>query len=120
VAPEPAPAPPAPETPAAVYRNPRIGKVLLRAHQDAEGRLLGPQVMYQVVEPGGWNLEALDAPAAPVGQPAGGIVLTGRMDPGERAAAAAQAAQRGAGWTALFDPQAGWLLLPPPDQPGAK
>ena len=43
-----------------VYRNPTIGMVYLRAHQDVEGRLLGPQVMYQVVDSGGWNLEALD------------------------------------------------------------
>ncbi|HEX3731177.1 MAG TPA: hypothetical protein VHV47_15300, partial [Opitutaceae bacterium] len=98
-------------------RNPRIGKVLLRAHQDAAGRLLGPQVMYQVVDPGGWNLEALDGPAAPEGPPATGIVLTGRMGPGERAEAEAEAARRGPAWTAIFDPQAGWLLLPPTQKP---
>ena len=41
-------------------RNPKIGIVYLRAHQDAEGRSPGPQVMYQVTDPGGWNIEAVD------------------------------------------------------------
>ena len=128
-APPPPPSPPLPEPPPEVYRNPRIGRVLLRAHQDAQGRLLGPQVMYQVVDPGGWNLAALDpagapepvaaAQAPPASPPAEGIVVTGRMRPEERADAEAQAARKGAGWTALFDPQAGWLLLPPAG-PGAK
>jgi len=66
-APPAAPAPP-PLAPAAVlpnptapvYRNPKIAMVYLRAHQDAAGRLLGPQVMYQVADPGGWNVEAVD------------------------------------------------------------
>jgi hypothetical protein len=43
-----------------VYRNPKIAMVYLRAHQDADGRLLGPQVMYQVADPGGWNVDAVD------------------------------------------------------------
>jgi hypothetical protein len=43
-----------------VYHNPKIAMVYLRAHQDADGRLLGPQVMYQVADPGGWNVEAVD------------------------------------------------------------
>jgi len=59
-APPPAAPPPALAASTPVYRNPTIGVVYLRAHQDVEGRLLGPQVMYQVVDPGGWNLEALD------------------------------------------------------------
>jgi hypothetical protein len=126
--PPPAPPPlPAPEIPQAVYRNPRIGMVLLRAHQDAEGRLLGPQVMYQVVDPGGWNLAALDRgggylPAAnalgpPEAPTAPGILVTGRMRPEERPQAEAEAARQGPGWTALYDPQVGWLLLPPPQKP---
>jgi hypothetical protein len=49
-----------PPVPEAVYRNPKIGLVYLRAHQDVEGRLLGPQVMYQIVDPGGWNTEAVE------------------------------------------------------------
>ena len=43
-----------------IYRNPKIAAVILRSHQDAEGRLFGPQVMYQVTDPGGWNLEAVE------------------------------------------------------------
>ena len=49
-----------PSVPEAVYRNPKIGLVYLRAHQDVEGRLLGPQIMYQIVDPGGWNTEAVE------------------------------------------------------------
>jgi hypothetical protein len=49
-----------PPTSEAIYRNPKIGLVYLRAHQDADGRLLGPQVMYQVIEPGGWNVAAVE------------------------------------------------------------
>ncbi len=59
------PLPPAgPPAPISVYRNPRIGVIYLRAHQDAEGRLLGPQIMYQVIDPGGWNLDALETERA--------------------------------------------------------
>jgi hypothetical protein len=61
--PSPPPAPLAagfPKDSTPVYRNPKIAVVYLRAHQDAAGRLLGPQVMYQVAEPGGWNVEAVD------------------------------------------------------------
>jgi hypothetical protein len=63
----PAPSPPPaslaaryPKDSTPVYRNPKIAVVYLRAHQDAAGRLLGPQIMYQVAEPGGWNVEAVD------------------------------------------------------------
>jgi hypothetical protein len=62
-APSPPPAPLAasyPKDSTPVYRNPKIAVVYLRAHQDADGRLLGPQIMYQVAEPGGWNVEAVD------------------------------------------------------------
>lgn len=95
--------------------------MLLRAHQDAQGRLLGPQVMYQIVDPGGWNLAALDragepGPPGDPPTPAEGVVVTGRRHAEERAEAESQAAARGPGWTALFDPGAGWLLLPPPPQ----
>ena len=57
--------PPPPAEP--IYRNPKIGVVYLRAHQDEQGRLLGPQVMYQVTEPGGWNVDAAgrEVPALP-------------------------------------------------------
>lgn len=51
---------------APVYRNPTIGVVQLRAYQDAEGRLFGPQAMYQVSHPGGWNIEALEKTGAVV------------------------------------------------------
>ena len=59
-----APGPPVPPAlgspPEPIYRSPKIGVVQLGAHLDAEGRLLGPQVMYQVVDPGGWDIDALD------------------------------------------------------------
>ncbi len=144
------PAPAGPPAPLAVYRNPRIGVVYLRAHQDAAGRLLGPQVMYQIVDPGGWNLDALEAERAlvpPANQePAGGlgwpvrvaarpapirrpddplldpaaaarIVITGWMRPEDRAAAEAAARTRGPGAAAVYDAQAGWLILPGPGKP---
>lgn len=43
-----------------VYRPPKIARIYLRAHEDANGRLVGPQVIYQIIEPGGWNVGALD------------------------------------------------------------
>jgi hypothetical protein len=56
--------PPARPTPAIapepVYRNPKIAMVYLRAHQDAQGRLFGPQIMYQVIDPGSWNVDAVE------------------------------------------------------------
>jgi len=72
-----------------VYRNPRIGKIYLRAHEDANGRLVGPQVIYQIVEPGGWNVAALEQgePRAP--------------DPRVRESA-----------PTIIDPAAGWMLEP--------
>jgi hypothetical protein len=56
----PAPAPVAPAAAEPVYRNPKIAMVTLRAYQDAAGRLFGPQVMYQVTDPGAWNVEAVE------------------------------------------------------------
>jgi hypothetical protein len=62
----PAEAPPAAEPPPepsrteSVYHNPKIGMVYLRAYQDAAGRLFGPQVMYQVTDPGSWNVDAIE------------------------------------------------------------
>ncbi len=126
VAPAPAAAPPCPITvppppdPGPVYRNPRIGVVYLRAHEDAEGRLLGPQAMYQVTDPGGWNVDALDGSGSPVPTPpspladptrAAGVTITGLMDRGDRARADAMAAAEGPGRVAVFDDQAGWLIL---------
>lgn len=46
-----------------LYRSPKIARIYLRAHVDASGRLVGPQVIYQIVEPGGWNLDALERSA---------------------------------------------------------
>jgi hypothetical protein len=43
-----------------VYRNPKIAMVYLRAHQAAAGRLFGPQIMYQVTDPGSWNVDAVE------------------------------------------------------------
>jgi hypothetical protein len=142
------PAPPmAPAAPEAVYRNPKIAMVTLRAHQDAGGRLLGPQVMYQVVDPGGWNIEAveqgrgyipsvnLEVPpgqGSPYQAPARGlvplpadspllapeaaaeIVITGLMRLDEQPQAEGLARGQVPGTKAVFDEQAGWLLLPPP------
>jgi len=83
--------PEAEQGPGAVYHNPRIGKIYLRAHEDANGRLLGPQVIYQIVEPGGWNVAALDQ-----GEPRA-------ADPRLRE-----------GPPAVLDPAAGWMLEPAP------
>jgi len=83
--------PEAAQGPSAVYRNPRIGRIYLRAHEDANGRLLGPQVIYQIVEPGGWNVAALDQ-----GEPRA-------ADPRLRE-----------GPPSVLDPAAGWMLAPAP------
>lgn len=127
---------PAAPPPTSLYREPRVGVVYLRAYQDAQGRLVGPQWICQVTDPGGWDLEAVErlngapptaglAPALPAREPppaesplldarmAGKIALTGLMTAGDRAEAEAMAARRGTGWSPLFDPQAGWLLVPP-------
>lgn len=59
-----------------IYNNPRIAKVFLAPHIDKNGRLYGPQTMYQVADEGGWNLAALEPgasgyiPAANVETPA--------------------------------------------------
>ena len=138
----PAPAAPPPNAPESVYRNPKIGVVYLRAHQDAAGRLFGPQVVYQITEPGGWNLEMLehgrsladanveissrslviaparDLPERPGNSPlldpakATQIVLTGLMRQEDQAQAEAMARQAG-DRVAMFDAEAGWLLMPP-------
>jgi len=114
--------------------------VTLRAYQDADGRLFGPQVMYQVTDPGGWNLEALEngtgfVPAANLGVPptvapareapplprdaplldpdrAARITITGLMREEDRPRADALARQAGEGTASVFDPSAGWLLIP--------
>jgi len=142
-----APSPPAAPRPVAptstpVYRNPTIGVVYLRAHQDAEGRLLGPQIIYQVVDPGGWNLEAVESGHGSVsasnrelppenaslpGDPspldparAVGITITGLVRRQDRPEAEAMAMRIGGGNEAVFDTQAGWLLVPPePARPAA-
>jgi hypothetical protein len=128
-----------------VYRNPKIGVVYLRAHQDAEGRLLGPQIMYQVTDPGGWNVEAVDqenayvpavnleapaslaspylVPAKPIppipanvplldADAAAHISITGLMKPEDQAQAEAMARHMGGGCVAVYDDQAGWLIVP--------
>lgn len=135
-------APPlSPTAPEFVYRNPKIGVVYLRAYQDAAGRLFGPQVMYQIAEPGGWNLDAVEdgrpladasfeiparslaiAPArgaqerpadSPLLDPAKAaqITLTGLMRQEDQAQAEAMARQAG-DRVAMFDTEAGWLLMP--------
>ena len=119
-----------PGQPEPIYRNPRIGVVYLRAHQDPEGRLLGPQVMYQVVDPGGWNIQALDGgngylpstniqvPSVPEDEPlldpesARSITITGLMAPEDRSEAEAMAGRAGGSCAAVYDKQAGWLLIP--------
>lgn len=124
---------------ATVYRNPTIGVVHLRSYLDAEGRLFGPQVMYQIVEPGGWNVEAaesksplrakneirsptlsnsplkpetISAPDRPLLDPTqiGDIVLIGLMRESDRPQAEAMARKAG-DRDAIFDRDAGWFLL---------
>jgi hypothetical protein len=107
--------------PEAVYRNPKIALVYLRAHQDTEGRLLGPQVMYQVVDPGGWNVDAVEQghgyippvnlemppePASSAGVPARGIAPLGSSSPLLDPAVAAEIVITG--------------LMRPDDQPAAE
>jgi hypothetical protein len=114
------------DPPQPIYRNPTIGVIYLRAHQDEQGRLLGPQVMYEVTDPGGWNVDAVDQgkgyiPAAnremPADSPlldadqAAHITITGLMDPADKGKAAEIASREGAGRVAVFDEQAGWLIL---------
>jgi hypothetical protein len=140
IAPSPPAAPPrAASASTPVYRNPTIGVVYLRAHQDAEGRLLGPQIIYQVVDPGGWNLEAVDSGHVSVSPSnrelapenaslpgdrspldparAVGITITGLVRRQDRPEAEAMAMRVGGGNEAVFDPQAGWLLVPPEPAP---
>ncbi|MDP3072645.1 MAG: hypothetical protein Q8N18_20290 [Opitutaceae bacterium] len=129
----------APPAEAAVYRNPKIGVVQLRSYQDADGRLFGPQVMYQIVEPGGWNVEAAESksslgtkseiPAPTLSTPslmaenasvsdrplldpdqADDIVLTGLMHESDRPQAEVMARTTG-DRSAIFDRDAGWFLL---------
>lgn len=138
----PAVAPPSlPTAPESVYRNPKIGVVYLRAYQDAAGRLFGPQVMYQITEAGGWNLDAVEndrtladasfeiparslaiapargAPERPADSPlldpakAAQITLTGLMRQEDQEQAEAMALQAG-DRVAMFDAEAGWLLMP--------
>jgi len=135
-----------PSPPEPVYRNPKIGVVYLRAYEDAQGRLLGPQIMYQVTDPGGWNIDAVQngngyipavnvevppgtasayaAPARemkapPLDRPlldpeaAARIVMTGLMRLEDRPQAEAMARQAGAGFSAVFDSEGGWLVVPP-------
>lgn len=44
-----------------VYKNPKIQATTLNAYKDEKGRLFGPQMMWEVVEEGGFNPTALDA-----------------------------------------------------------
>ena len=136
--------------PEPVYRNPKIGIVYLRPYEDTKGRLFGPQIMYQVTDPGGWNLEAVQQgngyipavnaeippgspspyaararelkpppPEKPLLDPAAAahIVMTGLMRPEDRGQAEAMARQAGAGFSAIYDSEAGWLILPPAHNP---
>jgi hypothetical protein len=114
------------DPPQPIYRNPKIGVIYLRAHQDEQGRLLGPQVMYEVTDPGGWNVDAVeqgrgyipavnqemppDSPLIDADQ-AAHITITGLMDPADKAQAGEIARREGEGRAAVFDEQAGWLIL---------
>jgi hypothetical protein len=142
--------PTSPAVPEAIYRNPKIGMVYLRAHQDANGRLLGPQVMYQIVDPGSWNIDAIEeghgyipavnlelspnqgspsivpakgipplASSSPLLDPvaAAEIIITGLTRLDDKPEADRLAHQQELGSTAVYDEQAGWLLLPPQKVP---
>jgi len=120
---------------ASVYRNPTIAVVELRSHIDEQGRLLGPQLMYQVIDPGGWNLDQVDKqggrlrdslrPSYKNPQIATDlepilpenilkeVIFTGIMQYSEKSLADAIRLSHNATFGLLYDTKAGWLLIPP-------
>jgi hypothetical protein len=109
--------------------------------------------MYEIVDPGGWNLEAVEGgqgfipavneesvssagsppaiparempplpPDAPLLDPAraGRITITGLMSREDQAKAEAMALKDGEGSAAVYDEEAGWLLIPRPASLPAK
>jgi hypothetical protein len=120
--------------PISVYRNPTIEVVTLRSHIDELGRLLGPQIMYQITDPGGWNLDAIEQSGAVISTSraqqnklntldsnqlqlidAGHIeqvVITGYMDPKDRDKAEILRGSTHADFGIIYDAETGWLLLP--------
>jgi hypothetical protein len=123
-----------------VYRNPTIAVVTLRSHIDEQGRLLGPQVMYQITDPGGWNIDSIEQdgtkmplvgdvlslaalkqspnnpstklePLLDISQRSK-VIITGLMDPRERSKAEAFRRETKSDSDLIYDPSAGWLLLP--------
>jgi len=118
-----------------IYRNPTIAVVELRSHIDEQGRLLGPQLMYQVIDPGGWNLDQVDkqggrlremlVPSNPSPQKAADlgpilsqnilkeVIFTGIMQYSEKSLADAIRLSHNATFGLLYDTKAGWLLIPP-------
>lgn len=129
-----------------VYVPPKIVKTVLAPYQDEKGRLFGPQVMYQEVQPGHMNVAALQNPdlayippdnlvvppgmGNPVSAPAmqhaaveaprlpvdyidpRDILTTGLLSRAENRAEAERLA-KAAGRRAVFDPDIGWILVPP-------
>jgi hypothetical protein len=82
--------------------------------------------MYEVTDPGGWNVDAVEQgkgyiPAAnqetPTVSPlidadqAAHITITGLMDPADKARAEEIARREGEGRVAVFDAEAGWLIV---------
>jgi hypothetical protein len=121
---------------APVYRNPTIAVVELRSHIDEQGRLLGPQLMYQVTDPGGWNLEVVDKQGGRIINSSAikasqqqasnegietilpknmlsAVIFTGCMQYDEKPQADIFRLAHDPTFSLIYDPKAGWLLIPP-------
>lgn len=129
-----------------VYIPPKIVKTVLAPYQDEKGRLFGAQEMYEVIEEGRLNPEALERPdlayippenlivppgmGNPVSAPAmdrafqeaprlpidlidpRDITITGLLEQEENRSRAQRMADASAK-RAVFDPDLGWVLVPP-------
>ena len=102
--------------------------------------MLGPQVMYQITDPGGWNIDSIEQdgtkmplfgdvlslaalkqspnnpstklePLLDISQRSK-VIITGLMDPMERSKAEAFRRETKSDSDLIYDPSAGWLLLP--------
>jgi len=122
-----------PETP--VYRNPTVAVVELRSHIDEQGRLLGPQLMYQIVDPGGWNIDQVDKYGGRLGDETKSmnqnplksteleailpqnklneVIFTEVMQYSDKPQAELIRLRNQPSFSLIYDSKAGWLLIPP-------